>query len=84
MFSKFSKNFGFVRFSGNLQHFLIFQKFWKFWKFWKFFTGLLKICMPATVNATSCLCRTRLLSQPAAACLGVCTNRPQDISGLCT
>jgi hypothetical protein len=27
MFSKFSKNFGFVRFSGNLQHFLIFQKF---------------------------------------------------------
>ncbi|KDR13053.1 hypothetical protein L798_12996 [Zootermopsis nevadensis] len=33
-------------------------------------------CMPNSMNASLCLCRTRPLSHPVAACHFVCTNRP--------
>jgi hypothetical protein len=62
------------------QHFLYFHKLWKFSFFFK---GLLKRCMPVSVNATCCLCRRQPLSHPLVACLPVCTNRPLHESGLC-
>jgi hypothetical protein len=47
-----------------------------FANFWNFIKSLPMRCMPASVNATACLCRTRSLSHAVADCLGVYVKWP--------
>jgi hypothetical protein len=66
------KFFGFVRFSDNFQHFLIFRKFFNF------FQRSHQEMHAVSMNATCCLCWTQSLSHSVASCL-VCTNRPLQL-----
>jgi hypothetical protein len=85
-FSNFSEILCYVRFSVIFYHFLIFRKFLKFYQI------TTMRCMPASVNATDCLCRTRSLSHAVADSLGVFVMWPRcvwapvsicDLRGVC-
>jgi hypothetical protein len=80
---KFTFNFFFENFK-KIVFFAHFRKFPEIFGFSKILNFFSKIspreCLSKWVHASPCLCWTRPLSHPVAACLGVCINRLLQIA----